>query len=105
MNPSQKQKSDLEKANILSRLNFFFVFPLVIKGWRKRNGQNILASEDFLSFPDSLRTENTESKMSKNLSDQQHKNPHKKINTAFALLKALKGMIFLAITVQLIFCF
>jgi len=98
-----KYKSDIDKANFLSILNFIYVIPLTFRVWRKSQRNQELKEQDLITFPYSKRAEPLEREYMKRLERQNAKG--KKINTAWAVFGALKWPILRTTFIQIIFCF
>jgi len=97
-----KFKSNIDKAGFLSALNFSFVLPLTFRVWRKSRKNQELNEQDLLTFPYSKRAENLEKEYMQRLQKQQRR---KKINTAWAVLGAIKWQVLSTLFIQIFFCF
>ena len=95
-----KYKSDIDKANIISSLHFFYTFPLLIKGWRKNKKNEAISEEDLVTLPYERRAEVLESKYLEHLQKQKQKNSNKPAKTALAIFANVKWIFFKGVAIE-----
>ncbi len=103
--PPKDQKSDIEKANIFSRILFFYIFPLLIRGWRKIRAGKYMEEEDMITFPQKFRGENMEEKYLDHIKSQKKNNPKKPASTALAVIMTVKWKYLFAALIQTLYAF
>jgi len=98
-------KSDVDKANILSKLMFAFGINLSLKSRIRGKGNAKLSTEDMLTIPWSERPDVLSDKISHHLEDRKRNQPKKGINLMLAVIKATKWALFKVISIETIFVF
>src|SRR5689334_16071048 len=78
--------SDIDKANILSRIIFAYAIPMALKGTFRKNKP--LTEEDLLTIPWKDRPDTISNRITHYLQERKRTKPHKKLNLSLAILKA-----------------
>jgi len=100
-----KFKSDIEKASILSQLNFIYVFPVMWKAWKGRKSDYGLRDPDLLTFPYRRRADTLADKFMNDMERQKQKKPNKKPNLTMAIIRSTKWTLLRCLVVAIIFSF
>ncbi len=85
-----KFKSDVEKANIFSQLNFLYVYKVLWKAFKNRKSEQGLRDPDLTTFPYRRRADTLAEKFREDYENQKRKNPNKKPNLTLAIIRSTK---------------
>jgi len=100
-----KFKSDDQKANIISKLNFFYVYPVIKKAFLNRNSGKGLKDPDLNTFPVERRADVLEEKFMEDMRRQKAKNPNKKPSLTMAIIRSTKWTMIWCLIVAILFSF
>jgi len=98
-------KSDIERANIISKLDFWYVFKIIKKALKIRHDDRGLKDQDLVSFPYSRRSEVLEKKFTADMERQKRKHPSKKPSLTLAIIRSTKWDIIICLIVAIVFSF
>ena len=83
-------KSDFDKANIISKLFFFYGFRLAFKAFFSKNKKKEFVEEDLLTVPWSTRPDVMSDHFTHHMQERKRKKPFTKLNLSLGILKTIK---------------
>jgi len=98
-------KSDVEKSNILSYLNFGYILPLVASGFKASRQGKSIQGKDLITFPWNRRADVLCDKFTYELNKQKRENPKEKLNLSKAMLWTVKWPLLQIIVIETLFIF
>ena len=98
-------KSAIERVNIFSYIYFFYVLPLVARGYKADKEGKSYQSKDLLTFPWAMRADVLSDKFTHEMTKGKKQDPKKKLNLTKAIMWTCKWPILKIIAVETIFLF
>ena len=105
INPEQNEnnsrfKSDVDNANLLSRIFFFFGVKYSFKGFFKSRRNKQFEEKDLLTIPWNIRPDVMSDKFTHSMQQRKKEKPLTKLNLTLGILKTIKWPLLYTIVVQ-----
>ena len=100
-----KFRSDVDTANPVSKLFFWYPINTIIKGFKAAKENKLISSKDLTTFPWYLRADVLSARFDNRLNQQKRKKPNKKVSLTRAILGTIKWPLIKLIILQTIFLF